>query len=83
MLTATAAYGIAGYALAMHGRRWRLQTFGAVAALYIELVIGIGAVYKGQLLSAVIGGLAAGGCWLAICLTGILTYQKLRSGPRD
>jgi hypothetical protein len=71
--TATAAYGLTGYAVAMHGRRWRLQMLGAVAALYIVLVIGLRVVYRGQLLSAVIGGFAAGGCWLAVCVTGILT----------
>jgi len=40
MVTATAAYGLTGYAVAMHGRCWRLQMLGAVAALYIVLVIG-------------------------------------------
>lgn len=79
MVTATVAYGLAGYAAATHARRWRLQTLGAVAALYLVLLIGLGAVYESQLLSAVIGGFAAGGCWLAICVTGLLTYQKLRA----
>ena len=72
MVTATAAYGLTGYAVAIRGGRWRLQMLGA-AALYIVLVIGLRVVYRGQLLSAVIGGFAAGGCWLAVCVTWILT----------
>jgi membrane protein DedA with SNARE-associated domain len=83
VLTATVAYGLAGYAVATHARHWRLQTLGAVATLYIVLLIGFGAVYRGQLLSAVIGGFAAGGCWLAISVTGILTYQKLQTGTSN
>jgi membrane protein DedA with SNARE-associated domain len=79
MVVATAAYGLLCYTLAMHGRNWRLRTFGGVAALYVLLLIGIGAVYRGLPLSAVIGGFAAGGCWLAIYMTGILTYEKLRT----
>ncbi len=79
MVTATAAYGFAGYAVAIHGRRWRWQTLGAVAALYLVLLIGLGELYQGRLLSALIGGFAAGGCWLAICLTGLLTWLKLRA----
>lgn len=78
MVMATAAYGLLCYTLAMHGRSWRLRTSGGVAALYVLLLIGLGAVYLGLPLSAVIGGFAAGGCWVVICITGILTYEKLR-----
>jgi membrane protein DedA with SNARE-associated domain len=83
MIMATTAYGISGYALATHGWGWRWQTLGAVAALYVVLLIGLETVYRDQLLSAVIGGFAAGGCWLAICMTGILTYQKLQTLGTD
>jgi undecaprenyl-diphosphatase len=79
MVMATAAYGLLCYTLAMHGESWRLRTLGGVAALYILLLIAIGALYQGLPLSAVIGGFAAGGCWTAICITGILTYEKLRT----
>lgn len=79
MVMATAVYGLLCYAAAMHGRSWRLRTFGSVAALYVLLLVGIGAVYRALPLSAVIGGFAAGGCWLAVCVTGILTYEKLRT----
>ncbi len=76
---ATAAYGMAGYSFAAHTQSWRLQTLSAVATLYVILLIGLGALYAGELLSAAIGGFALGGCWLAICLTGALTFDRLRS----
>jgi membrane protein DedA with SNARE-associated domain len=79
LAAATAAYGMAGYALAANTRSWRLQTLGAVVTLYVILLVGFGALYNGQLLSATIGGFAVGGCWMAICVTGSLTYDRLRS----
>ncbi len=75
---ATAAYGMACYSFAVRARNWRLQTLSTVATLYVILLIGMGALYTGQMLSAAIGGFALGGCWLAICLTGNITYKRLR-----
>jgi hypothetical protein len=77
--TATAAYGMACYSFAVQTRSWRLQTLNAVSALYIIFLIGLSAIYAGEPLSAVIGGFALGGCWLAICLSGGLTFDRLRS----
>ncbi len=77
MVVATVAYGLSGCAVAIYARDWRLRTVGAVVAIYLLVVIALGAVYRGQLLSDVIAGFAAGGCWLAICLTGLLTYEKI------
>ena len=74
----TAAYGIAAYAVAAHTRSWRMQTLAVVIALYVVVLAGLGGLYAGRLLSATIGGLALGGCWLAICLTGNITYARLR-----
>ncbi|MGH7932353.1 MAG: hypothetical protein ACREQN_04200, partial [Candidatus Binataceae bacterium] len=72
----TAAYGIAAYAVAAHTRSWRTQTLAVVLALYLILLVGLGALYAGRLLSTTIGGFALGGCWLAICLTGNVTYGR-------
>lgn len=74
----TAAYGIAAYAVAAHTRSWRIQTLAVVIALYIVALVGLGGLYAGRLLSATIGGLALGGCWLALCLIGNITYTRLR-----
>ena len=76
---ATAAYGMAFYSFAMQSQSWRLQTLGAVATLYVILLIGLDTLYAGQMLSAALGGFALGGCWLAICVTAHVTYQRLRS----
>jgi membrane protein DedA with SNARE-associated domain len=75
----TAAYGFVCYGFVIHNRSWRLQTLSVVWASYTVVLIGLGQIYDGQLLSAVIGGFALGGCWLAICVTGVRTYQSLRS----
>lgn len=74
----TAAYGIAAYAVAAHTRSWRMQTLAVVIALYVVVLVGLGGLYAGRLLSATIGGLALGGCWLSICITGNVTYGRLR-----
>src|SRR6266851_1245553 len=76
---ATAAYGMAFYSFAMQSQSWRLQTLSAVATLYVILLIGLSALYAGELLSAAISGFALGGCWLAICLLGGLIFDRLRS----
>jgi undecaprenyl-diphosphatase len=79
LTAATAAYGTACYSFAVIARNWRLQTLSVVGALYIIVLIGLGTLYAGQALSATIGGFALGGCWLAICITGIITYKRLRN----
>ena len=63
----------------MHTQSWRLQTLSLAAAVYIILLIGLGALYSGQLLSGIIGGFALGGGWLMICVAGNLIYDRLRA----
>lgn len=77
MAAATVAYGIIGFAVARHVRDWRRLTLGVLAAAYLGLLAGLGALYEGRSLSSIIGGFALGGCWLAICLVGNLTYDRL------
>jgi membrane-associated phospholipid phosphatase len=79
---ATAAYGLACYSFAVQTQSWRLQTLCVVATLYVIFLIGLSTLYAGELLSAAIAGFALGGCWLAICLTGGLTFDRLRSPNR-
>jgi membrane protein DedA with SNARE-associated domain len=45
---ATAAYGMACYSFAVQSQSWRLQTLGAVATLYVILLIGLSALYAGE-----------------------------------
>jgi hypothetical protein len=79
LTAATAAYGVACYSFAVQSRSWRLQTLSAVSALYIVFLIGLSAIYAEESLSAAIGGFTLGGFWLATCLTGGLTFDRLRS----
>ncbi len=51
-------------------------------ALYLILLVGLAALYAGRPLSTIVGGFALGGCWLAICLTGPITYDRLRRSTR-
>ncbi len=77
MTAATAVYGFAWVATVRHTRSWRTQTLSTVVAVYALLLAGLGELYRGQLLSAVGAGFALGGVWLAICVTGALTYERL------
>src|SRR6202158_1629702 len=78
LTASTAAYGIVSYMLAAETRSWALQTLSVAAALYLVALIGLAGIYSGLALSAIIGGFALGGCWLAICVTGTRTYNRLR-----
>jgi membrane protein DedA with SNARE-associated domain len=77
---ASAVYGLTAYAVASHAKSWRMQTLAVLIALYLILIVWLGALYSGRLLSATIGGFALGGFWLAVCLTGNLTYSRMRAG---
>jgi undecaprenyl-diphosphatase len=78
LTASTAAYGMVSYMLAAETRSWALQTLSVAAALYVIALIGLAGIYSGLALSAIIGGFALGGCWLAICVTGSRTYNRLR-----
>jgi membrane protein DedA with SNARE-associated domain len=77
MTAVTAAYGAAGFAATRHLREWRRRTLGVLAAGYLVLLAGLSALYYGHSLSSIIGGFAVGAFWLAICLIGNLTYDRL------
>src|SRR6266436_690950 len=79
LTASTAGYGMLAYLLAAETQSWRLQTLSVVSAVYIIALIGFAGIYSGVALSAIIGGFALGGCWLAICVTGSRTYNRLRS----
>ena len=79
LTASTAGYGMLCYLLAAETQSWRLQTLSVAGALYIIALIGLAGIYSGLALSAIIGGFALGGCWLAICVTGSRTYSRLRA----
>jgi hypothetical protein len=79
LTASTAGYGMLSYLLAAETDSWRLQTLSVAGALYVIALIGFAGIYSGLALSAIVGGFALGGCWLAICVTGSRTYNRLRS----
>ena len=79
LTASTAAYGLVCYMIAAETRSWALQTLSVAASLYIVALIGLAGIYSGLALSAIAGGFALGGCWLAICITGTRTYNRLRT----
>jgi len=78
LTASTAAYGLVSYMLAAETRSWPLQTLSVAGAIYIVALIGLAGIYSGLALTAIAGGFALGGCWLAICITGTRTYNRLR-----
>lgn len=78
LTASTAGYGMLSYLFAAETDSWRLQTLSVAGALYIIALIGFAGIYSGLALSAIVGGFALGGCWLAICVTGSRTYNRLR-----
>ena len=78
LTASTAGYGILSYMLAAETESWRLQTLSVAGALYMIALIALAGIYSGLALSAIVGGFALGGCWLAICVTGSRTYTRLR-----
>jgi membrane protein DedA with SNARE-associated domain len=79
LTASTAAYGLVCYMLVAETQSWPLQTLSVAAALYIVALIGLAGIYSGLALTAIAGGFALGGCWLAICITGTRTYNRLRT----
>lgn len=77
---ATAAYAAVAYAIVRHTATWRWQTLTVAAAIYLVVLVGLAALYGGELLSAVLGGFALGGFWFAFCLLGTAIYNHLRAG---
>src|SRR3984957_277569 len=78
LTASTAGYGMLSYLLAAETDSWQLQTLSVAGALYVIALIGFAGIYSGLALSAIVGGFALGGCWLAICVTGSRTYNRLR-----
>jgi undecaprenyl-diphosphatase len=78
LTASTAAYGVVSYMLVAGTGSWRLQTLSVVGALYVVALIALAGLYSGLALSAIVGGFALGGLWLAICVTGSRTYDRLR-----
>jgi len=74
---ATATYGILAYFAVAWLRNWQWITLAVVAAVYLDLLATIGALYQGAPLSAAIAGLILGSAWLTICITAAIAWDRL------
>jgi len=70
-------YGMIGYFIALAGPGRRATTIAIAALTALVLAICFGRLYLGtRYFSDVVSGLAAGGVWLAVCITGLEVARR-------
>jgi membrane protein DedA with SNARE-associated domain len=74
---ATSCYGVIWYGLIERTRSWQWQTLDTIALLYVLILVGFGALCRGAMLSAVLGGFALSGCWLALSISGSFVWRHV------
>jgi undecaprenyl-diphosphatase len=76
-------YGMVAYFLILIVRGHRTRVLIAVAAMVLVMAISFGRIYLGnRYFSDIVAGLAAGGVWLAACLTGLEVARRRANGRR-
>ncbi|CAN5430067.1 hypothetical protein BH09GEM1_BH09GEM1_48130 [soil metagenome] len=76
-------YGMVAYFLVLLARRHLTRVLITVATVLLIVSISFGRMYLGdRYFSDIVAGLAAGGVWLAACLTG-LEVARRKAGGRD
>ena len=76
-------YGMVAYFLVLLAQRHMTRVLITCATVVLILSISFGRMYLGErYFSDIVSGLAAGGVWLAACLTG-LEVARRKSGARD
>ena len=65
-------------------RAWRWRVFSVVAAAFVISLVGFSRIYlRAHYLSDVLGALAEGLAWLALCLTAVDTLRRRRRAIRQ
>jgi undecaprenyl-diphosphatase len=63
--------------------QWRTKVTAVVAASVLVALIGLSRMYLGlHFLSDVLGAMAAGGAWLALCVAGVEIYRRKEARTR-
>ena len=82
-LEALVGYGMIGYFIALAAPGRRATTAAVIALAILVLAISFGRLYLGtRYFSDVVSGLAAGGMWLAACITGLEVARRRSARDR-
>jgi undecaprenyl-diphosphatase len=75
-MVATLLYGFIGLFLVTIIRPWRWRRRVVIAVIALVALIGFSRIYLGvHYLSDILAAIAAGGAWLALCLTAVATLR--------
>lgn len=82
-MAATLLYGFLATFGVRNVQAWQWWVLAVLAACMLIVLIGFSRIYLGvHFLSDVLGGMAAGSAWLALCLTVVGTLQRHRTTLR-
>jgi membrane protein DedA with SNARE-associated domain/membrane-associated phospholipid phosphatase len=83
-MAATVLYGVLAAFAVWTFRAWRWRVLAVLIAVFLLVLVGFSRLYLGaHYLSDVLGAIAEGLAWLALCLTGVETVQRRRRSLQD
>jgi membrane-associated phospholipid phosphatase len=81
-MTATVLYGFLTAFLVAQTKSWRQRVLVILTASLLIALVGFTRIYLGaHYLSDVLGALAEGSAWLALCLTAVYSFWRRRNRP--
>lgn len=82
VMGSTLLCGSIAFIVASSSKTWRWRVLSILSAFHFVLLIAFTRIYLGvHYLSDVLGAMAAGIAWLALCLTAAETFRRRRSNP--
>ena len=77
-------YGLIAIVVVTNVRSWSAKVAAVIGAALIITLIGFSRIYLGlHYLSDVLGAMAAGAAWLALCVTAADTYRRRKEHRRN